>query len=396
MKVETISHESGDLLPLLLDDDDLPIPAPNEYVMSRRYLSHNTLTRNLRELSVLYKWLHSNDINLSERLSSKYIFSEAEIKGSLVEALRRDQESQRKIKKIVITPNTFNQRLTTVRKYLGWCFDVELGCMPYTDSKFEQVRENKKRILHWLESAFMNSPPTNKGLRKGLNNLETEFLLSILDPSATASFGRDPAVRFRNYIMTTIMLFYGLRPGELLKLKVEDIEIGALSCIRVTRKPPDKNDTRKANPQIKRNGRVLPIDNPLFAKNLDLYITEWRDVLEERSDRNSEYLILSDEGDPLSQSSITNFFQRLRKKYPSKLPLHLTAKSLRHTFSYQMERNLREEGIGEQKRSEILAMLRGDSSLDSQLIYIAQEVEEQARAALKKYQQNLIIEDVPW
>ena len=35
MKVETIRHKTGDLLPLLLDDDHLPIPAPNEFIISR-------------------------------------------------------------------------------------------------------------------------------------------------------------------------------------------------------------------------------------------------------------------------------------------------------------------------------------------------------------------------
>jgi len=60
-----------------------------------------------------------------------------------------------------------------------------------------------------------------------------------------------------------IMLNYGLRPGELLSLRVEDIEFGAISAIRVTRRPPNPNDKRNPRPQIKRNGRVLPIDNAL-------------------------------------------------------------------------------------------------------------------------------------
>ena len=58
MRVETVVHSSGDLLPILLDDDGLPIPSPNEFVMGRRNLSTNTLIRNLRELSV------GNDSNL--------------------------------------------------------------------------------------------------------------------------------------------------------------------------------------------------------------------------------------------------------------------------------------------------------------------------------------------
>ncbi|GHK46137.1 hypothetical protein [Escherichia coli] len=44
----------------------------------------------------------------------------------------------------------------------------------------------------------------------------------------------------------------------------------------------------------------------------------------------------------------------------------------------------------EDRRKQALAMLRGDSSLESQSVYIAQEVEEQARRALSDYQKKLI------
>lgn len=279
MKIETITHPSGDQLPLLLDDDGLPIPAPNEFILSRRYLSTNTLVRNLRELAVLYRWLESRKIDLNERISSKHQFTEAEIIGGLIESLRRDQENRGTVKKIMVRPNTYNQRLTTVRQYLSWCFDVEAGLTATDDQKYDRIRENKKRLLHFLDRAFINAPPSNKGLRKGLDDKEINFLLSKLDPLADDAFGKDPAVRYRNYVATMIMLFYGLRPGELLSLKVTDIEMGAISGIRVTRRPPDPKDTRKPRPQIKRNGRVLLIEDPVFARHLEVYITEWRDLL---------------------------------------------------------------------------------------------------------------------
>lgn len=112
MKVETIAHESGDLLPLLLDSDGLPIPAPNEFIISRRFLSPNTLVRDLRGLSIFYQWIERENFDLDMRLKSARPFKEAEIKGGLVEFLRRDQESRSKVKKIAVTSITFNQRLS--------------------------------------------------------------------------------------------------------------------------------------------------------------------------------------------------------------------------------------------------------------------------------------------
>jgi integrase len=396
VKVEVIVHESGDLLPLLLDSDDMPIPAPNEFIISRRALSPNTLIRNLRELSVLYLWLEKENIDLASRIRSKLFFNEAEIKGGLVEHLRRGHEKRHKVKKMVVTPNTFNQRLITVRQFLNWYIDVIIGSIPYSSKLYEQIFANKQRLLNFLETSFINAPPTNKSQKKGLDGSQIDFLLTVLNPESNRVYGRDPVVRYRNYILTMIMLYYGLRPGELLSLRVEDIEIGAISSIRVERRPADLLDTRKPRPQIKRNGRVLPIEDPVFAKNLDVYITDFRDLLEDKSDKESTYLILSDEGEPLSQSSITQFFQLLRNKYSNNLPSHLTAKALRHSFSSQMERTLQNSGMEEDKRKQALAYLRGDSSLTSQDVYIAQEIEEQAMIALKKYQRNLISEDIQW
>ncbi len=119
----------------------------------------------------------------------------------------------------------------------------------------------------------------------------------------------------------------------------------------------------------------------------------WREVLEAKSEASSEYLIISDEGDPLSQSSLARLFEGLRERFSDSLPSNLTPSSLRHTFSCRMEATLRNNGMDEERRRQALAWLRGDSSLESQNVYIAQEIEEQARIALEKYHRSLLEED---
>lgn len=390
MRVEVINHPSGDQLPILLDDDGLPVPMPSEFVLGRRALGTNTLVRNLRELTVLYDWMAREQIDLWGRISTGKAFTEAELRGGLIENLRRDHSKGRKVKRFVVTPNTFNQRLTTVRQYFALLFDLHLGSMPHDDIRYERIRDQKMRTISWLDSSFINAPPINASKQKGLTLKQARFLVNCLDPESDQVFGRDPAVRFRNYVSVMIMLNYGLRPGELLSLKVADIEFGAISAIRITRRPPDQNDKRSPRPHIKRNGRVMLIDNPIFARHINEYIMKWRDVLEAKSDEESEYLILSDEGNPLSQPSLVQFFQLIRKRFPDELPANLSAKSLRHTFSSNMERVLREAGLDEGRREEALADLRGDSSLSSQSVYIAQEIQEQANLAMRNYHSKIL------
>ena len=389
MKVKVITHPTGEQIPIILDDDGLPIPVPNEYLLSRREKSTNTLVRNARELSILYEWLYREQISLGEKLTAPVSFNSAQINSVLVEQLRKNREQSK-----AVSPITFNQRLTTVRQFINWYMSVLISQLPYSSNKFKSLSERKSVFNEWLSNSFMSSPPSRKYLRKGLNKEESSFLINILDPTSSQSFGMNEAVRYRNFISIGLMIYCGLRPGELLSLRVEDIIIGAISSVNIIRRNPDLSDTRQPRPQIKRNGRLLPIENIDLIKCLDKYIVDLRDILEDKSDSESEYLILSDEGMPLSQASITQLFHLLRNKYSEYLPNNLSAKSLRHTFSSKMEVTMRESGLPEQKRREALAYLRGDSSLSSQDVYIAQAVEESARRALRQYQGSLVQGDI--
>jgi hypothetical protein len=147
LKIEVITHPSGDQLPMLVDNDGLPIPTPNEFIIGRRFLSTNTLIRNLRELSIFYSWLEHEKIDLWKRIKTGQSFSEAEIKGGMIEALHRDQATDRKITRITIAPHTFNQRLTTVRQFISWCYDMYLSSLPLSDLSYDRIREQQKRLL---------------------------------------------------------------------------------------------------------------------------------------------------------------------------------------------------------------------------------------------------------
>ncbi|HCK93219.1 MAG TPA: integrase, partial [Gammaproteobacteria bacterium] len=95
MKVRVITHPSGEQIPIILDLEDMPIALPCEFIISRRYLSTNTLVRNARELSVLYQWLTTHKIELTSKLLAPKSLTEADIKGSLIEALRLDQTNSK-------------------------------------------------------------------------------------------------------------------------------------------------------------------------------------------------------------------------------------------------------------------------------------------------------------
>lgn len=91
IRIELVTHESGEQIPIMLDGFDMPIVLPNEFILTRRALSTNTLVRNLRELSVLYRWLDERNYDLSAKLLDQNSFNQAELRGGLVEALRIEE-----------------------------------------------------------------------------------------------------------------------------------------------------------------------------------------------------------------------------------------------------------------------------------------------------------------
>lgn len=387
MDIEVILHDSGELLPILLDDEGMPIPLPNEFILSKRASSSNTLIRNLRELKLFYQWMRIHKIDLYERLIQKKLFTEAEIVGSLVEYLRKDHEKKHKVIKIAVKPDTFNQRLITIKQFLNWYIELYIGILPFTSNNYQYYVEYNKRLNTLLERCFINSPPVNKNNTKGLTDEEQKNLIKLIKPKK----GNKNPIDHRNYIIVMLMLSFGFRPGEVLSLKVEDIQLGGISSIRVHRREPDLQDLRRPRPQIKRNGRVLAIEDKSFAVELDTYITKWRALLEEKNQTNLEwdYLILNQDGAPLSLASVTQYFQILKTKHLKVLPANFSPKSLRHTFSVSMERLLREGGMKEDNRKKALAYLRGDSSLSSQDVYTSKETELEANKYLGQYQREI-------
>ncbi|TXI45013.1 site-specific integrase [Methylophilus sp.] len=387
MRILRVMHETGESLPILVDEDGLPIPSPNEFVFFRRHKSYNTITRNLRELAVFYKWLSDRDIDLEERITSGKLLTEAETSTSLVGFLRKNLEVGHK----PVSPKVFNLRLITVRLYLLWKIDVQMSSLIFSDPRYSFISSARYRLISRFERLFINSP-TNTGdiVSKSLTQDQAQFLLNCLNPRNTESFGFFEPVKYRNFTAIYLMLACGIRPGELLSLRLEDLKLNGIPSLTIMRRDPDPNDSRNPKPSIKRNGRILRLSNISHLRVIDSYCTVYREKLVDRSIASSDYLILNDEGGPLSHGSLTQLFIRLRNVYPHALPKILSPKALRHTYSIELERELEASGMEYERRQQALAYARGDSSLESQRVYTDEEIHRQVREASANYQKKLL------
>lgn len=386
MEIVQVIFPTGERLPMLLDQDGQPVVAVCEWILTRRHRAFSTLSRNTNEIKALYLALHKQRIDLFERIRSARPFREAEI-TALVEHLRRPQSANKKITKLALSPDSSNKRLATSLHHIQWCFDLEILAEATSQQLREKLLENRSKLTMALLDAFQ-SPEGRKHMKKKLTAKQAQFIQDLLDPDGEIKFGRDKRVRLRNFLAIMLLLNLGIRIGELLSLRVRDVQFGAITTIWVRRRGMALSDTRARPARVKRASRPLPLDSPRTAILLDDYLMNEREwFLAHGKRKDNGFLFLSDEGDPLSADSLWQLCAQLRLRYPEELPTNLSPHSFRHTFSDGLYRELRAQGMSEDEIQKILMWLRGDTSPDSQDAYI--DYGERGRDALQRYQQNV-------
>jgi integrase len=383
MRVEQVIFSSGERLPMLLDDDDLPIPQACEWFLRRRHLAINTLMRNGGEVLVIHRWARKHRINIYDRIRSGKQFTEAEL-TSLIEELSRPQPTSNKVAKLAVSPNTRNKRLSTTSQHLLWYID-ELIADPATGEELIiRLTAMREKVARALIDAYQ-SPEGNRKYHKHLTLNQARLIQDALDPEGEILLGRDGRGRVRNFIIVCLLLFLGLRIGELLSLRTHDVKFGPITYVLVRRRGMSSLDTRRRPARVKRLGRLLPIDNPRLAILLDDYITEDRSwCIKHGGVNDSGFLFLSDEGEPLSADRVRQVFKELRNRFPKELPEDLTPHSMRYTFTDSVTRVLRSQGVDEQLIVKYLMWLRGDSSPKSQDTYI--DYTAQTKEAVTRFQ----------
>lgn len=162
--------------------------------------------------------------------------------------------------------------------------------------------------------------------RKFLGRADIERILAavLLSPSFRTRF-----LRRRNIAIFSLLLYTGVRKGELLALRVSDVDLDHLHV------------TIRAGSSKSRRMRTLPINSSLALA--------LGDYLEERRKRRlrSEYMLCSSAGDsPLTANGLKHLVERVKRDSGVRFHLH----QFRHTFAV----NLLNQGADVSKLKQLL------------------------------------------
>ena len=172
--------------------------------------------------------------------------------------------------------------------------------------------ETRTQLALFLKSAKKHRPVDRDGGRAprlGLTEQQRDLLLSASIPTHPGNpFG---ATGFRNFVVIRTAYELGLRSGEILALKMADLDLGT-GEIRVERRAHDPEEGRQVAPLPKTLSRTLPL-SPDLAQAYAQLIEERRRC---KAARKHRYLFVNSRGLPLTERGLRTIFEDLRDAFP--------------------------------------------------------------------------------
>ena len=425
LRVKLLTFNDGERYPILLQEDGQPLYLPTLYISTMvRSGNHaaKTLERHLRAIMHLYTWAKSEGINIESRLESFEHLSLYEI-DSLVRACRSNhykispssnkqiakQKSSGQIvsverararipkQKAEVQATTAANRMRSIRNYVEWLMHKSYN---HTSINNRGVENLNAAIEFWNKAISARLPKsrnrTTEGSREGLALDDINLMLQVLNPNDDFNPWSDKSLATRNQLIFVLLYTLGIRRGELLGLKIEDINFQTLE-IMIRRRPDDPDDPRTDQPNAKTRDRTIGLERAV-ADMVYEYIVKHRSRIERA--KRTPFLFVTHKpgrhhGNPLSIAGYSKMIETLREKVPS-LPDDLSGHTLRHSWNDQFSRHIdqrRKQGyeITDDREQQIRGYLMGwKEGSGTATIYTKRHIREKSNEASLKFQETAL------
>lgn len=386
----------------------VPLVEPALYVMKRlrsKHLAVNTIELHLRAIMLLEIVFRIMDIDLNERLSSNKVLSLFEVErivdfckqklGGVLDLLEKKENAQRRSdvselklyqklpsvpKKDAIT--SYRDRVAYIRDYVN---ERAIRALYSLERDNEQYIRLETARVHTFEmfDARVPARPTPKEQSTSLSEAQIEELWRLTDPISKDNPFRDEFVRFRNSLIMQWLILLGLRRGELLGVRLEDID-WQRSVVKVLRRQDSKLDKRAQPAKAKTIEGEVPLSDDLMAATYEYIFgpnIRGSQVLDDMP-----FLFVSRGGGALTNSALQHIFRKVRESCPA-LPKKLTSQMCRHTCNYILSVGFDKYGVSdidEAQRRRVLMRWSATSTMPEH--YNKRRIKEKAHQSSLKAQ----------
>jgi integrase len=428
-QVRTVVLASGERLPILLSSGT-PLFFPTAFTLSVHRTSGraaNTIERCLRSIAAMFVACERRDIDVDERVQSGRFLEISELDRLAADlrvriscgtdgAFRGATETNSARPKVVqlekyrmgsgcsaggrlVAPATAATRLRYALKYLSWLSRRRLGELSESAPDYDRYATRRDLFLGDLEERISECPAGSEG-REGMSHEEEADLLSTARAITHPTSWIERAAAARNELLVLWLLRLGLRSGELLAVRIGDIDFRA-TTVAIVRRPDAADDPRRKQPLVKTRGRILPLDSPTPArvphpeslpeKTQDYVLSIRRRI--PGATRHPFLFVDVQTGRPLTQSALAKVFRTFRQRAPL-LPRTLTPHVLRHTWNDRFSELMDENRTPPEEEERLREYLQGwKPGSGSASFYTRRHTRERAIRALIDLQQRVLRDD---
>ncbi|OYY94428.1 MAG: hypothetical protein B7Y41_06220 [Hydrogenophilales bacterium 28-61-23] len=416
-RVTTLKMTSGERLPILRDGNGLPMFKPTVYALTElraRNLASNTLNQALRSIMVLHLFLSERGIALEYRMAEGKLLSLAELEAltrlsrlPLEQAVHlSDTVSLTARPKVVsleavrmrsqqhsppeISSDVAGTRMRAIRDYVVWLARVHLSQHGLEQATERGLRDASESLVKAINARIPQKSRGNlTGAPEGLSEEVVAELLRLIDPHLDDNPWRFEHARYRNELIILWLLFLGPRRGEVLGVRVGDINFQK-GTVTIHRRADDPEDPRADQPQTKTNPREIPV-MPQLLLLTQAYVLNHRRKLPEA--RKHEFLfVASRTGMPMSISAANKLFSVLRARCPS-LPDSVRAHVLRYTWNERFSQEMDKQKMAPEEEKRIRCYLMGWSNTSKMAaIYLRRHIRRRAKEVSLEMQNKLFFE----
>ena len=249
---------------------------------------------------------------------------------------------------------TQHSRLTTFANYLRW-YAMHILKMPELE-----VVEQINAMAEQIKTRRPSKQGRNSDLQdRSLSDVQLDALFELIQPGSESNpFSID--VQRRNRLMILLLFYLGIRGGELLNIRIQDIDFSS-NRIRIVRRADERADSRTNEPNVKTRERLLPLAESL-VQELHSYIAQDRRNV--RNAKKNDYLFVTYKrgptvGNPISKAGYHKIFSVVRAVSPQLYAA--TGHSLRHTWNRKFSERMdaMDEQVSEGRQEQVRSYLMG-------------------------------------
>lgn len=414
-RVANLRLQSGERLPLLLNSDTgAPLWGPALFVITQLRASNlaaRTLQQATRAIMFGLQALNHLGIDLEYRLTRGGLLTLDELdalsdllglsqealdqltqKPSIPSSIKRRPVSLERARMrtksndqpSVVAPGTKGIRLLYLRDYIKWLTSRRLLSLDHRDPIRRALSDALNQFVERIDARMpVRMAQDDSHAREGLDLDMQRRILEVIDPNSPENPWKNQHVRLRNQLIFMWLLGLGLRRGELLGVKLSDIDLR--SChVQIVRRADDPEETRRDEPAVKTRGRLLAIDRDL-AELTRAYVHGPRRSIKEAR-RHPFLLVATGTGAPLTTSGLSKLFIELRSKVPG-LPDELSPHVLRHTWNERFSELMDSRGVAPEEEEKLRKQQMGWSDRSKMsAVYTRRHVRIKATEASLEHQ----------